>query len=177
MMRRTKRSTAPEPPDNGSRTSPQALDFGNYIPAHLTYLANRISSGASAAYRPRFGVGITEWRIMALLASRAWVTPRRVSEETGLDKGAVSRSIQSMQEAGLVEVRPDKHDRRSQLLALTPKGLGLHDRIVKLARKREQMLLSGFSDEERALLTRFLIRMEEQLPAVNALSEESETGH
>jgi DNA-binding MarR family transcriptional regulator len=175
-MRRTKRSHAASPQENGSRTSSMALDFKDYVPAHLTFLANKISSGASAVYRPRFGVGITEWRIMALLAREAWVSPRWVSEATGLDKGAVSRSIQSLREAGHVEVRPDQYDRRSQILALTPKGLALHDRIVQLARKREQKLLSGFSSEERALLTQFLARMESQVPAANALAEEPESG-
>lgn len=176
VMKRQIRSRLASPQENGSRTSAMALDFKDYVPAHLTYLANKISSGASAIYRPRFGVGITEWRIMALLAGESWVSPRKVSEVTGLDKGAVSRSIQSLKEGGHVEVRPDQYDRRSQSLALTAKGLALHDRMVQLARKREQRLLTGFTAEERALLRQFLSRMESQVPAANALRDEAEPG-
>ena len=171
MKRSTRGQAASPPEDRGTRLSDLAIDFAKYVPAHITYLANKISSGATAIYLPRFGVGITEWRIMALLAREAWVTPKRVSEATGLDKGAVSRSIHSMHAAGIVEVRPDQYDRRSQILALTAKGLRLHDLMVKLARKREQVLLGGLSKKERSLLVRFLARIESQVPAANSVAE------
>ena len=174
MRRYTKRHAAHPRRDRDTRISDHAIDFAKYVPAHVTYLANKISSGATAIYLPRFGVGITEWRIMALLAREAWVTPKRVSDSTGLDKGAVSRSIHSMHAAGIVEVRPDQYDRRSQILALTAKGLRLHDRMVKLARKREQILLGGFSEKERSLLVQFLTRLESRIPAANSAAEDTE---
>jgi DNA-binding MarR family transcriptional regulator len=167
MMRNKKQRAARPPGESDTRISDQAIDFAKYVPAHITYLANKISSGATAIYLPRFGVGITEWRIMALLAREAWVTPKRVSDATGLDKGAVSRSIHSLDAAGIVEVRPDQYDRRSQILALTAEGIRLHDRMVKLARKREQILLAGFSEQERSLLVQFLARLEAEIPAAN----------
>jgi len=102
------------------------------------------------------------------------VTPKRVSDATGLDKGAVSRCIHSMHAAEIVEVRPDQYDRRSQILALTAKGLRLHDRMVKLARKREQILLGGFSEKERSLLVQFLARIESQVPVANSVAEDTE---
>ncbi|MBZ5701880.1 MAG: MarR family winged helix-turn-helix transcriptional regulator [Acidobacteriia bacterium] len=175
MKRSTKRRATHPPRDHHARISGLAIDFTKYVPAHVTYLANKISSGATAIYLPRFGVGITEWRIMALLGREAWVTPKRVSDATGLDKGAVSRSIHSMRAAGIVEVRPDQYDRRSQILALTAKGLRLHDRMVKLAHKREQILLGGFSKKERSLLVQFLARIESQVPAANSVAEDEET--
>jgi len=174
MKSSTKRHAARPPRDRDTRLSGLSIDFAKYVPAHITYIANKISSGATAIYLPRFGVGITEWRIMALLAREAWVTPKRVSDSTGLDKGAVSRSIHSMHVAGIVDVRPDQYDRRSQILALSAKGLRLHDRMVKLALKREQILLGGFSEKERSLLVQFLARIESQVPAANSVAEDTE---
>ena len=174
MKKLGRKPFAQAPNDHASRTSTEAIDFTSYVPAHITYLANKISSGATALYLPRFGVGITEWRIMALLARDAWVAPKRVSDATGLDKGAVSRSVHSLKAAGIVEVRPDQYDRRSQVLALTPHGLRLHDRMVRFAREREQILLSGLSKEERSLLVQFLARIESQVPLANAASENSD---
>ena len=174
MKKLGRKPFAQAPNDHASRTSTEAIDFTSYVPAHITYLANKISSGATALYLPRFGVGITEWRIMALLARDAWVAPKRVSDATGLDKGAVSRSVHSLKAAGIVEVRPYQYDRRSQVLALTPHGLRLHDRMVRFAREREQILLSGLSKEERSLLVQFLARIESQVPLANAASENSD---
>ena len=155
---------------DSSRISTHALDLDRYIPAYLTYLAGKISSGASAIYRPRFGVGITDWRIMALLAAEPWVSAGRVCDSTGLDKAAVSRSVSELEKMGIIDVRPDKSDKRRQIIALTRKGLSLHDRIVKLAIAREQKLLEGFSVSERKILLDYLIRLQSQVQSANAIS-------
>ena len=126
------------------------------MPAYLTFLAGKISNSASATYRPKFGVGITDWRIMALLATEPWITAGRVCDVIGLDKAAVSRSVREMKKLGIVEADEDQY---RQLIALTRKGLSLHDRIVTLSLERERHLLKGFSAAERKLLINFLSRM------------------
>ncbi len=151
------------------RVSCKGLDFDVYVPAFLTLLANKISSGASAIYRPKFGVGITDWRIMALLAVEPWIVAARVCDVTGLDKAAVSRSLRDMGGRGLVEVRADAADQRRQLLALTRKGIALHDRIVDIAIERERRLLAALSQAERVVLIDFLTRLRSGLAAANAV--------
>lgn len=130
-----------------------------FIPAALTNLAQKITTTASASYRPRFGVGITDWRIIALLAGEPWIAPVKICEATGLDKAAVSRSLRHLVGAGLVELRGGETSRRRLPLALTAKGLAVHDEIVEVARRREARLLEGFSPEERAQLLDFIARM------------------
>ncbi len=158
-LRSKARRPGPQAPDN-ARTSAHALDLDNYVPAYLTYLAGKISNSASATYRPKFGVGITDWRIMALLATEPWITAGRVCDVIGLDKAAVSRSVREMKKIGIVEADEDQY---RQLIALTRKGLALHDRIVKLSLEREQQLLKNFSAAERKLLINFLSRMHAQV--------------
>ena len=158
-LRSKARRPGPRAPDN-TRTSAHALDLDNYVPAYLTYLAGKISNSASATYRPKFGVGITDWRIMALLATEPWITAGRVCDVIGLDKAAVSRSVREMKKIGIVEADEDQY---RQLIALTRKGLAMHDRIVKLSLEREQQLLKNFSAAERKLLINFLSRMHAQV--------------
>ena len=158
-LRSKARRPGPQAPDN-TRTSAHALDLDNYVPAYLTYLAGKISNSASATYRPKFGVGITDWRIMALLATEPWITAGRVCDVIGLDKAAVSRSVREMKKIGIVEADEDQY---RQLIALTRKGLAVHDRIVKLSLEREQQLLKNFSAAERKLLINFLSRMHAQV--------------
>ena len=152
-----------------SRASVHALDLDSYIPAYLTFLAGKLSSSASAVYRPRFGVGIADWRMMAFLAAEPWVVASHICNSTGLDKAAVSRSVRSLQQLGLIDVAPDQRDQRKQLIALTRRGVALHDRIVELAVAREQALLDGLSDGERRTLLRLLIHLQRRLRAVNAI--------
>ena len=158
-LRSKARRPGPQAPDN-TRTSAHALDLDNYVPAYLTYLAGKISNSASATYRPKFGVGITDWRIMALLATEPWITAGRVCDVIGLDKAAVSRSVREMKKIGIVEADEDQY---RQLIALTRKGLVMHDRIVKLSLEREQQLLKNFSAAERKQLINFLSRMHAQV--------------
>lgn len=154
-LRSKARRPGPEALDS-TRRSARALDLDHYVPAYLTYLAGKMSSSASATYRPQFGVGITDWRIMALLATEPWITAGRICDVIGLDKGAVSRSVREMKKAGIVETGDDQY---RQAIALTRKGLSLHDRMVTLSLARERHLLKGFSAAERKLLISFLARM------------------
>ncbi|MFT4096064.1 MAG: MarR family transcriptional regulator [Rhodoblastus sp.] len=141
------------------RKSPKALDLDNYAVAYLTWIANKISSSASAIYRKRFGVGVTDWRIMALLAVEPWIPAGRISEVIGFDRAVISRSLAFMQERGLVETRFQDNNFRRQFIALTKAGLDLHDRIVDVAREREKFLLAELTEEERRAAIRLLAKI------------------
>ncbi len=164
------RRAAPQPAAApvAKRSSRHALDMEQFVPATLVYLAQKISATASAIYRPEFGVGITDWRIIALLAYEPWIAPVRIAEATGLDKGAVSRSLRDLGAAGIVEVAGGKSNQRRLPVALTARGLILHDKIVKIALARQERLLAGFSARERATLRGFLARMRSQVEAMSS---------
>ena len=158
----SERLDTPDPDDN--RRSECALDLENYLPALLTFLAIKLSSGASAIYRRQFGIGITDWRIMALLAIEPWMVSSRVTEVFGFDKAAVSRSVRFLQTKGLVETRFRDNNFRRQYIALSPDGLRMHDEIVKIALAREKQLVSGLSEEERETAVRLLTLMSAEIP-------------
>ena len=155
-LRSKARRAGPTAPDD-TRVSAHALNLDNYVPAYLTFLVGKISNSASATYRPEFGIGITDWRIMALLATEPWISAGRICDVIGLDKAAVSRSVRGMQTVGIVDLQRAGDPRQS--IALTRKGIALHDRIVKLSLARERQLLKGFSAAERKQLINFLSRM------------------
>ena len=162
------RPRKPAPQGDDQRASQNALDLEIYVPGFLTWIANKLSSSASAIYRRRFGVGIVEWRIMALLAVEPWIPTARMCEVIGLDKAGVSRSLRVLQDKGLAETRFQDSNQRRQFIALTDRGIKLHDRIVLVARRREEQLLTGFTKEERSLAIKLLARMHENLPLVGA---------
>lgn len=166
-MRRQDDTDSGELPDR-ERRSPHALDLDNYVPAHLTLLANKLSSGASALYRRRFGLGIVDWRIMSFLAIEPWIGTGRIFEVIGLDKAAVSRSVRFMIGKGLVESRYRNGNQRRQYFALTKRGIELHDEIVKVALEREKRLLAVFSEEQTRTLVSLLATMQARLPQVAA---------
>lgn len=161
--RQTRTDTLKSAPD---RRSAHAMDMNAFMPAMLTNLAQKITTSASAAYRPQFGVGVTEWRIMALLAAEPWTAPVEICEATGLDKAAVSRSLRELVEADLAEMWEDPSAQRRLPFALTPKGIAVHDKIVAFALAREERMLAEFETEERAMFRHFVIRISQAVEEI-----------
>lgn len=155
-------STRCHEPDDGPDR--EVLDLGAYVPYFLTAISNTWSRSSSRLYLERFGVGVTEWRVISQLAIEPAIAAQRICEVIGLDKGAVSRSVAALVAAGQVEEQVDSRDARRQLLSLTPSGYGLHRKLIDVATAREQVMLADLSAEERAQLIGFLRRIHARLP-------------
>jgi DNA-binding MarR family transcriptional regulator len=142
------------------------IDLDRYVPAYLTWIANKLSRGASKNYLKVFGIGIEVWRCLVLLAIHKSISAQQVSQIIGMDKASVSRCFKTMQARGLIMMGLDAADGRVRLAILTPEGRALHDQIRNLALERERALLTIFTESERNTLIRLLKRMHENLPAV-----------
>ena len=160
---RNSRPAAPGKPGNS-----EVLDLDRYVPALITFIANKLSRSATVLYQKRFGVNVTEWRILALLAIEPAISAARICHVIGYDKGPVSRTLAVMESSGLVTIRTDKNDGRTHAISLTPKGQSTHDRVIALALERERRLLSCLSKDERDVLINLLVRIHGNLDAVTA---------
>ena len=79
-----------------------------------------------------------------------------LSDAFGMDKGGVSRQVQTLVDLGLVERRPDAEDRRAILLDATEVG---RERLRTIARSRSDRFdqrLAHWSDAELATFSRQL---------------------
>ncbi|WP_089268240.1 MarR family transcriptional regulator [Tardiphaga sp. OK246] len=145
------------------------INHGRYVPALINFLGNKLSAGASSAYRREFGVGITEWRILSLLASEDACTAQQICQFFDLDKGLVSRTLKSLVDNGSVTVNADPGGENRRIVLLTRSGRALHDRIIELALDRERVLLNCLDEKEIEALIDMLGRLLAQAPAVNAV--------
>jgi DNA-binding MarR family transcriptional regulator len=141
------------------RGSPRRLDLETSIPVLLVFLGNRLNATGSATYRAHFGLGITEFRLLAMLAVEPNILAARICEVMGIDNGAASRALRALERRGLVEQQPDMQNRAYRRWRLTEAGIALHDEAVEIAAERERVLLSDFSAEEGAMLVGMLKRM------------------
>ena len=160
------------PPPTRSRRSPATaqdgptLDLDRYVPAFITFIANKLSNTATAFYQRQFGVNVTEWRIMSLLAIEPGIPAARICHVIGFDKGPVSRTLTGLEKRGLVAIRTDPHDGRTHSISLTARGRTTHDKVIVAAFERERRLLSCLSKDEREVLIDLLRRVHENLGAV-----------
>lgn len=144
------------------------LDLERYVPALLVFISNKLTHGGATLYRRLFGVGITEWRILAMLAVEPNIPAHRICQVIGFDKALVSRVVQVLAKRRLVSVKPDAHDSRRHVICLTPEGRRLHDRIIVVALEREKLLLSGVSPQELDVLVNLLGRLLGNVNVTNA---------
>ncbi|TFV77044.1 MarR family transcriptional regulator [Bradyrhizobium frederickii] len=142
------------------------LDLNRYVPAFVTFIANKLSNSATAFYQREFGVNVTEWRIMSLLAIEPGIPASRICHVIGFDKGPVSRTLGGLEKRGLISIRTDPNDGRTHSIALTAKGRATHDKVIVAALERERRLLSCLSKDEREVLIDLLRRLHDNLGAV-----------
>jgi len=147
------------------------VDLERYVPAFLTWIANKLSRGASQHYLSVFNVGIETWRLLVLLAIEQSISAQRASQIIGMDKASTSRCFKTMQAKGLITIGLDAADGRLRMATLTEKGRELHDQILAIALERERAFLSVLSDTERKTLIGLLRRLHENLPAVEIATQ------
>lgn len=144
------------------------LDRRTSITFFVIAIANKIVASASQSYMRHYRIGIMEWRVMALLAADSGISARDITILSGVTAGSVSRAISSLRRLGYVRVDADRTDNRRSVLTLTRTGRALHDRVIRSSLSREQLLLTGFSHAEYAMLLRSLERLSANVGRLSA---------
>lgn len=141
----------------------ERLDLSRHLPFRLSQVARMLSIGASRLFQKRFGLGIREWRVIAILGDVGPISAADMVGPAAFDKATVSRAISTLERRGIVKRLPDGRDGRKQLVHLTQKGADMHDRMVPLSRMRARVLESVLTKEERAQLFVILDKLTGQL--------------
>ena len=106
---------------------------------------------------------LTEVRVLYELAHRENVTAKDLCRDLGLDRGYVSRMLQSFERQGWIKTAPSPDDRRWQFLSLTAKGHKVFDPLERrsseevaamldrLSPSQQKKLLAAISDIESVL--------------------------
>ena len=123
------------------------------LAAHLT--------GELVAVYARHGLGEGEFDVLATLrrAGRPYErAPGELAEHTMVTTGAMTKRIDRLVDAGLVERRAAAGDRRRRIIALTPAGLATIDLAFTEHIANEQRLVRQLTAEDRATLEPILTR-------------------
>jgi len=135
------------------------LELEDFLPYRLAVLAHKTSRELSGVYGERFGLSIPEWRILANLGRCGPLYAGELAERSSMDKPKVTRALQRLEAAGIVQRAVDAQDRRQVSLALTRRGRAMFRDIAALALAWEKQFLSPLSKAERRTLDRVLIKL------------------
>lgn len=111
------------------------------------------------------GVGVTrpQWQVLSLLSFHEGINQGGLAELLEVEPITLGRMVDRLQDAQLVERRPDPNDRRAWRLFLTDKGQSLIDQLKPCALATYDIALEGVDDAERAAMMAALRRMRANL--------------
>lgn len=135
------------------------LTLERYLPYRLSILSNRISTLVAGSYKDRFGLSITEWRIMAVLGEYPGASADEISLKTQIEKSLISRAISKLLNRNLIQRQISKEDKRRSQIELSPMGYDVYSQIVPLSLEYEEKLLSCLSQQEQEGLSSIIDRL------------------
>jgi DNA-binding MarR family transcriptional regulator len=142
--------------------------------ARISRLCRILEREVETVY-PEFGLNRALFGVLAALRRAGppyQLSPTDLYNSLLITSGAVTNRLERLAGAGLVRRVPDPDDGRSLLVALTPKGRRLIDRVAALHYERERELLAPFSPRERETLAeelrRLLLALEDGTPPPEA---------
>lgn len=90
--------------------------------------------------------GVTEqqWRVLRVLQEDGPMEPTRIADQACLLLPSLTRMLQKLEEKKLIQRKPDKIDRRRQIVRITPRGSRLIDEnlernLALMEQVRQQM--------------------------------------
>jgi DNA-binding MarR family transcriptional regulator len=143
-------------------TTESTLELEAFLPYQLSVLSNRISQGIAREYAQRFELGITEWRVLAVLGRYSHLSANEVAERTAMDKVQVSRAVAKLVQVGRVKRATHQADKRRSVLELSAKGRKVYQQIAPLALRFERELIQQLDADEQIWLTRILGKLNMQ---------------
>lgn len=133
----------------------------DFVPHLLTVANNGYAWHASRLYLDVLGIGVNETRVLSILYEFGELQAWEICEILSMNKATVSQALKKLEKDGLLQLESNRNGRFAKP---TPKSLPVHRQIVRMARSREELLLDGFSPEEREKFKELLVRFAQNLP-------------
>lgn len=168
------RGRAAVPSDAITEPLAEIIDPDNFTPRLLALLSNALVWRESHELRRRFGLGTNDWRIISSLAIRPGASATEVSDFIGLNKAVISKGVAKLVDRGLVLLVDGP--RGSRPMYLTPAGAEMHDAMLPISMRGQEIILADLSVDDIDRLNALLRRMLEKTRELHVLENGSDVG-
>jgi DNA-binding MarR family transcriptional regulator len=145
------------PPDAVAQSMPSVIDSDEFTPRLLALLSNNLVYRESRALRTRFGLGTNDWRVISAIGIRPGITATEISEFVAMNKAIVSKSVGVLTGRRLIVQVEDTG--RARHLFLTPAGAEMHDAMLPISMRGQEIILADLSAEDVTQLNSLLRRL------------------
>ncbi|MGV0741435.1 MarR family winged helix-turn-helix transcriptional regulator [Mycolicibacterium sp. XJ870] len=101
-------------------------------------------------------VSMWGYAVLSALDRSSMRTQAALAEAIGADKTRIIRTLDELQQRGLIDRQPDPDDRRVRLLAITAAGRELKDAVQAEIQRGEERWLGELSAADRKVFLRVL---------------------
>lgn len=144
------------------RSADALLKLETYLPYRLNVAAMLASQAFARIYEERHGIGIPEWRVLALLGEYGTMTGKAIGVHAHLHKTKVSRAVAALERRKLLARRANRTDMREVFLSLTPAGRAIYEDLVPVAEAFARRLIEAVAPADRAAFDRALAALTER---------------
>lgn len=140
--------------------------FGeDHVPYRLLLFARMIDKETARRLQSQFGLSLAEWRLLAIASTIGPCTASEIGTAGEIDRAEISRALAKLENAKLLQRKPDPAHRKRQIISLTPQGCNLFARVREERRIFFRSIMTDLSAQERTQLDASLAKMAECLIA------------
>lgn len=135
------------------------------IKDHLGFWLKRISNevhNAFVAKLEKAEISIPEWCVLISLYHKEHSTPAEIAAQVGIDRAAISRTVEKLVKRGLID-RKIGQDRRFTPLELTKKAHSLVPQLARFADENESEFFFMLNPKEKEILEKTLHKIAHHL--------------
>jgi len=133
-------------------------DLEEFTPYLMNRIMARYNKGVEAALK-EVGVSVAQMRALVVLAESGPCTINELSVLTVIKQSTLSRTLDTMENAGLLAREARDGDSRVRLITLTDAGRTAFEAAWPAMLGMRDTMLSSLDPEERATLNRMLLRV------------------
>lgn len=166
------------PSENSSSTPWTDLDAqgtGLTVEAFITTLVSQVGNAlrrtVTVPYAEQFGLTVSEWRLLSLVAHAGKIAFNNLVEQSTSDKALVSRTLRLLESRKLVALEIEGAGRKKTTwCSVTDAGEALHRIALPVARERQAAAIRLLPPQERDMFFRALVRLRDHFEPSTVLN-------
>ena len=136
------------------------------IEQQMTMLLRRVQSIHISTSSGEMDLDRSAYGILCRLADEGPQRLGMLASAFGLDPSTITRQVQALEKAQLVERRADDDDRRASILDLSDEGRVVLERTRAFRRERLEEVLEDWREQDRTVFARLLAKANDSIAAL-----------
>ncbi|MBR9651555.1 MarR family winged helix-turn-helix transcriptional regulator [Thalassovita aquimarina] len=138
--------------------SDRSDDLQEFTPYLMNRIMARYNKGVESALK-EVGVSVAQMRALAVLHESGPCTINELSVQTVIKQSTLSRTLVTMEKAGLIRREAQDDDSRFRQISLTDAGRAAYQAAWPAMLTMRETMLDSLSDEERLTFNSLLLRI------------------